>query len=339
MGIEDRDYVRNTGSGYGGGSYTRMMGGGGMPPVCKWILIANIAVFVAQLLITRKMTKEEVVQQYRDQIEYHMPELSPEERQELLEDAARRATRHRERASVVEEWFALKPKAATSGFQFWRFITSAFCHSRQSPWHILLNMLALYWFAPSLERMYGSREFGWFYFVSAFAASAVFVALAFITGDYTPAIGASGAVMAVLMLFAIHYPRHLIYIMGIIPIETRWIALLYVIFSAFPVLSAIGGNPQPGSVAHAAHLGGLAFGFIYFHYQLRLSRTFDGIALPRWERKPRAKHLKLYTPPSNRLDDQVDAILDKINREGEASLTDEEREILKEASRKYGNRQ
>ena len=91
--------------------------------------------------------------------------------------------------------------------QVWRLLTHAFCHDRYGVFHILFNMLFLYWFGCTLESMYGSREFLLFYLAAAVFAGLAFVGLDLYTGSRIPGIGASGAVMAVTMLYAMHFPR------------------------------------------------------------------------------------------------------------------------------------
>ncbi len=141
------------------------------------------------------------------------------------------------------------------------------------------------------------------------------------------------------MLYAMHYPRQVLRIWGIIPIEVRWIVGFYLIVDLFPVLSSIGGRVDNDAVAHSAHLGGLAFGYLYFHFQWRFERMFGGFKLfgDRSRRAISKGNLKLYEPPDN-LDEHVDQILEKISQTGEASLTDQEREILKAASHRYKKR-
>src|ERR1700683_4013794 len=102
--------------------------------------------------------------------------------------------------------------------QLRRLITSAFCHQRFGLWHILFNMLMLYWFGTRLERMYGPREFLLFYLAAAVCSSLAYVGLAFYTGSNVPAIGASGAVMGVMMLYVIYYPFETFLIFWVMPV-------------------------------------------------------------------------------------------------------------------------
>jgi membrane associated rhomboid family serine protease len=304
MGFEDRDYSRGTGGDYGyGGSYTGSYRAGGVAPVVKWLIIINVAVFVLQLVWTTGGNRPVGL-----------------------------------RESVIQGWLELSPNPKNIAFGPWRLITYAFCHSIVDIWHIVMNMYFLYIFGRTLERMYGSREFLTFYLISALIGGVAFVGFALAMDNASPVVGASGAVMAVMMLYALHFPHEVIYILGIIPVPIWLLVGLYVILNVYPVLFALGQGQAHGNVAHAAHLGGLAFGYVYWQQKLRLSRLFEGFRFRLPRRKPSG--VRLYTPPTtnDNLSEQVDAILDKIHREGEVSLTDREREILKEASRRLKNR-
>jgi membrane associated rhomboid family serine protease len=226
--------------------------------------------------------------------------------------------------------------------QLRRLLPAAFCHDRYGIWHIVFNMLFLYWFGCTLESMYGSREFLFFYLTSAVVSSLAFVALDLYTGSRVPAIGASGAVLAVTMLYTMHFPFEEIRVFWFFPIQMRWIMLIYVIWDLHPVLLAVGGDHMMGGVAHAAHLGGLAFGFLYYKYQWRLDDLFSRFTfrMPIRRSRPRLR-LAPHTIPEPMVEDdseRVDALLAKIFESGEASLTDEERAVLKNASERRKNR-
>ena len=223
MGIYNRDYMKDGGAGpvWGGGS-------SGFPPVCKWLIIATVGVYVAQMF----------------------------------------------GGTGLENWLALDSEKVLHG-QVWQLFTSAFCHSREGIFHILFNMLFLWWFGKTLEQMYGSREFLLFYLAGALCASLAFIGLDLVTGNLGSAIGASGAVMAVMMLYAAHFPRSKIYIWFVIPVEIRWIVLAYVIFDLYPVLVTLSGGHSSDGIAHSAHLGGLAFGFLYWKFGWNLGTQWD----------------------------------------------------------------
>ena len=223
--------------------------------------------------------------------------LAPEDDQEVMnEDDMDAAAAMLPTVSVVEEWFELDPSKVVRQGQIWRLLTCAFCHDRFSVFHILFNMLFLYWFGRMLEPLYGSKEFLLFYLTAAVVSSICFVALCLFTRDYTPAIGASGAVMAVVVLYAIHHPRERIYVFMLVPIEIRWLVLIYVIFDLHPVLLALAGTPQNTGIANAAHLGGAAFGYLYWRIRLAPGRHLGppGALRPHLAAAP---HAELAGPP------------------------------------------
>jgi membrane associated rhomboid family serine protease len=316
MGLENRDYARGS-SGWSGGYGGFGGSGSSLAPVCKWLIIINVAVFVLQLMTAREAT--------------------------------------------VEHWLSLDPERVVFHGEVWRLLTYAFCHARQELLHILFNMLFLWWFGRTLESMYGSREFLLFYLAGAVLSGAVFVGLGLAMRNLTPAIGASGAVMAVMMLYAMHFPRQQILLFMVLPVEIRWVVAAYVLFDLYPVLIELGGGQAGDGIAHTAHLGGLAFGFAYGKFRWRIERLFGGWRLPKLGRMfgPR-RRIRLHKPSTEAtartaevpepyeprepfesraaLEARVDAILEKISEHGEASLTDDERETLKKASRLYRRR-
>jgi membrane associated rhomboid family serine protease len=308
MGIYSRDYVREDRRGWSGA------GGGWGTPGCKWIIAANIVVFIAQLVITRPA---DVV--LDDQM-FHI------------------------RESVVTKILELDPSRTLHG-EVWRLFTYAFCHQPSGglPLHLIFNMLFVGWWGTTLERMYGTREFVLFYLTAAFFSGLAFLGLSLLQGDPTPAIGASGAVMAIMALYAIFFPREEILLFFFVRIQIRFLVLAYLVFDLLPVLQALGGNANSDGVAHAAHLGGLAFGFAYHRFGWRIDQLGNRFSpLLNRRRWIRPRHVKVYRPPEEApqsLDVKVDAILDKIHSQGEASLTDQERDILRKASERYKSNQ
>ena len=153
--------------------------------------------------------------------------------------------------------------------------------------------------------------------------------------------------MAVLAVFAIWYPRQQVLLMGLIPIEIRWLVAAFVVIDTLPIWGALRGQNTHDGIAHAAHLGGLLFGFAYVLFEWRLSNWLSVRHVPAWwlERE-RRKSFRLYSPgsgsvdssPEEELDEKVDDILRKITEHGEASLTSRERRVLSEASRRYRER-
>lgn len=244
--------------------------------------------------------------------------------------------------SLIQDGFALGPDIVHN-FQIWRLVTYAFLHDQRDLLHIIFNMLGLWWFGAEIERLYGSKEFTFFYVTSAAVAGAGFVIWELAMAFDAPVVGASGAVLAVLTLYATHYPRHTIYIYGIIPVEIRWLIVLYIALDLWPVLLALNGNLPRSHVAHAAHLLGIVFGWLYYRNHWRLSNWIDVsilASLPRRWRQNRARqNLRVFDPePQADLEGEVDRILAKIHEQGSASLTEREQAILTKASQQYKNR-
>lgn len=247
-------------------------------------------------------------------------------------------------ASFIDEWFSLSADDIRSG-QIWRLLTYAFLHDQSTPWHILFNMLGLWWFGSEIEKLYGTKEFTLFYLVAAVISGTGFVLWEFAVGAHNPVVGASGGVLAILTLYATHYPREKIYIYGIIPVEIRWIIAFYVIMDLWPVLRTLKGEPLMSTTAHAAHLLGILFGWLYRRQHWQLSGWIDSgwlAALPRRRRQSQArKNLRVFDPPSDPeidLENELDRILAKIHEQGSSSLTDREQRILTKASQQYKNR-
>ncbi|MCL2196115.1 MAG: rhomboid family intramembrane serine protease [Treponema sp.] len=140
----------------------------------------------------------------------------------------------------------------------WTFITYMFMHGSVS--HILFNMLGLFIFGVQVERQMGSKEFLLFYILTGMLAGIFSFAVYFFTGNYVVALmGASGALYAVQLAFAILFPGSIIYIWGILPLRAPVMVLGFTVLSLFFVISGRGGN-----VAHLTHLAGFAFAWIYF---------------------------------------------------------------------------
>jgi membrane associated rhomboid family serine protease len=233
--------------------------------------------------------------------------------------------------------------------EVWRLLTYAFLHDPGSIMHILFNMLFLYWFGRQVEDHLGGREFLAFYLVSAVLAGLVFTA-AHLVGLHKSglALGASGAVMAVLVLAALYNPRQTIYLFFLLPIPI-WVCVIFmVVQDAFGLL----GRADNG-VAVSAHLGGAAFGFLYYTFHWRLTDWLPSLSLSSVRRRRARPRLRLYqeddeeptptgvaarrpaasaSPADEQLEAQMDAILEKIPRVGMEGLTDHERALLLRAS-------
>jgi membrane associated rhomboid family serine protease len=125
--------------------------------------------------------------------------------------------------------------------------------------HILFNMLSLFMFGRILENVWGAKRFLLFYLACGVGAAATHLTVQYITGGYAPAVGASGAIMGVLVAFGYLFPNTSMYIMFIpIPIKAKWAIIGFVAIDLFGGVSPIPGD----NIAHWAHLGGALTGFL-----------------------------------------------------------------------------
>ena len=246
-------------------------------------------------------------------------------------------------------WLAATPAALLQPWYWWKFITYGFAHADTN--HILFNMLGVWMFGQEIEAYYGRREFTWLYFALLAAGSiawslakwiAVYSAGAPHVFLQTPLIGASAAVAGILVLFVLHAPHRTLLFMFVLPMPA-W--LVGVILVGLDLWGAMGrANPLVGrdNVAFGAHLAGAALAFIYFHQHWNFSSLPGRLKI--WPFRARRPALRVHRADSDDivrepdLNAEVDRILEKIHREGEASLTRQERQTLENASRKYQRR-
>ena len=264
------------------------------------------------------------------------------------------------------DWFSVTSDQIFEKFQVWRLLTATFLHSDRFVWHIVMNMLFLWFVGREMESFYGSRDFVAFYVAAAIISTLVWAISDRFQADrhHLPMIGASGAVMATVVLYTLYYPRREVLLI-LFPVE-MW--FLLVIYLGADVLQFL--TDRTGQVAYASHLGGAAFGYLFKTADFRLSN------LEKWARQHRRPKLRIVTPdhrettpttatirptvgpswtpggtstattrpaPANviseeQIDEKLDEILVKIARDGPGSLNEEDKRILDEASRRARTR-
>lgn len=241
-------------------------------------------------------------------------------------------------------WLSAKPDTLFKPWLWWEFLSYGFMHSVR-PEHIILNMLTLWIFGGEVEPALGRREFLRLYLVLLAVGGIAWAASAQLSGVplRTSLEGASAAVVGVVVLFIFQNPHRTILFMFVIPMPA-W--LLGVILVGGDVYGAMSRNPGD-HVAYVAHLAGAAFAAVYFRLHWNLGNVFG---VPAWLTNVRRPRLRIHVPREEANSDpapdvadadlnrQVDEILEKIHREGEASLTRKERRILEAASRQYQRR-
>ncbi len=149
------------------------------------------------------------------------------------------------------------------GFSLWQLVSYGFLHG--GLFHLFVNMFALWMFGTALERFWGSKPFLTFYMVCLIGAGVIQLVVATMaveSGSIYPTIGASGAVFGILLGFAMMFPnQQLMLLFPPIPIKAKYFVIFY---GAFELYAGVTGSLS--GVAHFAHLGGMAFGFLMIAY-------------------------------------------------------------------------
>ena len=220
-------------------------------------------------------------------------------------------------------FFGLVPRLIVQRFYIWQFVTYMFLHG--GLWHLFLNMFILWMFGSEIERYWGSRAFLKYYFITGVGAGL----LSWLTalGSVTPTIGASGAVYGILVAYGMMFPNRPIYLYFLLPIKAKH----FVIFLVVMELMASRGQASSG-IAHFAHLGGMLFGYLYLKRErlVFLARDFF-----RGRRSKRRVENKGREEQDGDMERKVDEILQKISREGRESLTQEEKDLLEWARKRF----
>jgi len=240
-------------------------------------------------------------------------------------------------------YIALPGDFMTLIFRPWTLITHMFVHA--GFWHLIGNMIVLYWFGGIVGDLLGDRKVLPIYILGGLAGSVVYIlSYTFLTGMGTFALGASAAALALTFAAVAIAPDYVVYLILLGPVRIKFIGL-FILF-----MDIIGTQSSSNSGGHLAHLGGTLFGF-FFIYMLRNGRDMSEgfnrfIDFIQFKQKPklRGSHLKVAhkserlvrqnTKTENKpLSTRVDEILDKIKQKGYDSLTAEEKEVLYQASK------
>tara|TARA_B110000438_G_scaffold58543_1_gene58587 strand:- start:1313 stop:2233 length:921 start_codon:yes stop_codon:yes gene_type:complete len=233
-------------------------------------------------------------------------------------------------------------------WEIWRLITAGFMHAaawgpdtNSGVMHIAFNMFGLWMFGRFVEQRYGAKEFLRFYLLAIIVSSLIFAVSYYFLElpegiPVVRAVGASGGVVAVVILYCFLYPKTKLLMMMIIPVDA-WIAgLMYVGYDIFLAVRSSTGDAT--GIAWQAHLGGAAFAALYF----KMGWKFSGQG--RTKRKPKTK-LKIHKPVTDELsaDEQLIArgekILEQVHQRGESSLSARQRQTLQRYSELMQQRQ
>jgi membrane associated rhomboid family serine protease len=229
--------------------------------------------------------------------------------------------------------FAFDPAWQTALLQPWRFVTYMFLHG--SGFHLIFNMLWLWWMGRAVEENLGPRTFSVIYFGAGIGGVILNMGFAMFLG-YNYVIGASGAVFGIMVAFAYMFPRTPIMLLLLPPIEARFLVAGLIAFD----LIFIGAGDN---IARIVHLGGAGFGYLLIqaHYNgtdlSAVVRPIENLFRRSKTKKPKNKNMYSVSDVDimeEREVDELDDILEKISKKGYDSLTAEEKKKLFDLSKR-----
>lgn len=293
------------------------------PPVIKWLIIINVIVFLFDAFFLGI---------------YHIDNIPL--------------------SHYFGKYFYLHP-FQDGNFGVWQLFTYQFIHG--GIWHLFFNLFALWMFGVELESIWGSRKFLTFYLLSGIGAGLFQLFIAPLFADPLPTIGASGSVFGILVAFGFTFPDRPVFMFPIfIPIPAKFFVIIYAGLAFF-----LGITGSAGNVAHIAHLGGAFTGFLLLKFgdQIGIYRLVNRILRPRSQySKPYTIHTRYHPTHKAIAEDDfetyfedsytkkkrnqltvegeevtqetIDRILDKIAERGYQGLSEREKKILIELSKR-----
>jgi hypothetical protein len=205
--------------------------------------------------------------------------------------------------------------------------------------HIFWNMFVLWMFGTEVETYLGRKEFYKFYFLAGIGSG--LITLLFSLNSTIPVVGASGAIYAVLVAFALLFPNREIYLYFFFPIKAKYFVLIMAVITFFSTFSAGGSN-----ISHLTHLGGLLIGYLYLRrprllaqirFKLPKINLLNSIGnfLQRFFKVRRVAKKRPSQTPTRRdydtditMHEELDRLLDKISKKGYESLSSQEKQTL-----------
>ncbi|MBN2600364.1 MAG: rhomboid family intramembrane serine protease [Candidatus Marinimicrobia bacterium] len=226
-------------------------------------------------------------------------------------------------------YFGLIPRFVWGRGFIWQLFSYMFIHG--SFGHIFMNMFVLWMFGSEIENAWGKKKFYNYYFLTGVGSG--IMTLLFSLNSTIPVVGASGAIYAILVAFAMMYPNRLIYFYFLIPIKAKYFVLIMGIITFFSSFTQ-----GSGGISHLTHLGGIIIGYLYL--------TWRG---PVFKIRFKIPHITIKNPFSNfihkvdkdikppdidihgteqTMREELDRLLDKINKSSYEKLSEIERQNL-----------
>jgi membrane associated rhomboid family serine protease len=246
----------------------------------------------------------------------------------------------------LADWFHVNAETLVKPWLWWQFLTYGFMHDPSGPMHVLFNMFGLFVFGRVVEQRIGQIEFLRFYLIAivlggivgALSSFGEAMALGLPISAMPGTIGASGAVIAVVILFACYYPHQELLLMFVLPVKAWIVAVMFVLADLAGAFGLMSGFDSMANTAFTVHLSGAAFALLYFFRHWSLSWLDLGAItdMPaRLRQRSRRMKLKIHDPDKKvyRDAEEADRILAKIHEQGESSLTSSERKTLERYSR------
>lgn len=214
-----------------------------MTPVVRWLLIISVAVWLVLQVIVEK---------------YFLS------------------------GPIITYLFGLVPLSVVQNFYLWQPLTYIFLHSF-NVFHILFNMLLLWWLGSELEQRWGSKFFLSYYLVSGVGAGILYTLAILIhglvTGSFSgftnPVVGASGAIFGLMLAYGIIFGERIVYFLMVFPMRAKYFVM---ILGAVEVVTLLNSGIGGSDVANLAHLGGLASGYIFL-------RTYTKFQQRKWRKQ------------------------------------------------------
>lgn len=240
---------------------------------------------------------------------------------------------------MMEYIFGLSHDGFIGNFMLWQPFTYMFLHGGWM--HIIFNLLGLWMFAGELELVWGRDKFIRYYLLSGIGAG-FFIALMNyavfnIYGspyDKIVTIGASGAIYAILLAYAVLWPNREVLLYFLIPVKMKYLVLVFGLIEFFSTFSS---NPGGGNISHIGHLGGIITGFLLIKI-MRGSASKNNKKISFFEnfkKKKRVSSKQKVIDKRIEAKKIIDELLGKIARNGMSSLTQDEKRKLEWARKHY----